>query len=612
MAFSARTRLVNPRLGTYFSIFASLFVALFLLNLILEQLSVSDALLRSATLLLPFALYAVIGGATYTNDVQSFFAAGRRVPAGYTGLILATSAVGATFFVAGTGLFFFAGFDALVFMIGGLSGFVIMSMLLAPFYRKFGAYTVPSYFGRRFESKALRIATAMIAAVPMLLVLSAELRLGAMAAARLSGFGEAAMIFLLIAVIVASVAPGGKRSFTWTGVAQSIAMIVGLAVVATSVAVLVTNLPVPQLTHGPLVRTLVRNEVAQGLPILQSWPLAFDLPSEGFQAISKSYIQPFGLVGPLGFIVGMIVVACGIASAPWLLPRVAAAPGVYEARKSLGWATVYFGFILLTVSSVAVFLREFVLDVIMGDRIGPLPQWLFEAARHGFLRFDQGLSRLTYDALQFDRDSVLFTLPLATGLPEAFVYLLLAASIAAALITAGATTVSLATILAEDVVQGLSWDPASPENRILVTRVFVAVAAGCGGMLALLAPTDALRLLLWALTLTAASLFPVLVMSIWWKRLTAFGALTSALAGFASAALAIFASEAGLFGLPSAIAGSVGLPIATIVALAVSSFLPEATRHDLEVVRDIRVPGGQIIYDREMQRLQLKQNTRTI
>lgn len=611
MAFPARSRMVNPRLGTYFSIFSALFAALFLMALILEQLSISDAALRVSLLVAPLLLYAAIGLSTATQDVLGFFAAGRRVPSGYTGLLLAMSAAGATFLISATGTFFFAGFDGLVLLVGGLSGFVVMAMLLAPFYRKFGAYTVPSYFGRRFESRLLRIVAAMIAAVPMLLVLAAELRLGAQVAATLSGFGTYLMTFLLIAVVSICVAPGGKRSFTWTGVAQSIAMLLALVIAATAVAVLVTSLPVPQLTHGPLVRGLVRNEVNQGLQLLQASPFAFDLPVEGFQAIVKPYTQPFGAAGPLGFATGVIMIACGIAAAPWLLPRVAAAPGVYEARKSLGWATVVFGFTLLTVSSVAVFMRDFVLDVVMTERVGPLPKWLFDAAAQGFVQFDQSATRLTFDALKFDRDSVLFALPIAAGLPQAFVYLLLAGGVAAALVTASATAVSLAAILGEDVVQGLSWEPASNENRVWITRVFVAISACCGGLLTLLAPTDPLRLVLWALSLTAASLFPIMVLSIWWKRLTTLGALTGMVSGFAVAAVAIFASEAGVFGLPSLIAGSVGLPIAAIVAMSVSALRPEASRHSLEVVRDIRVPGGQIIYDREMQRLQLKKHTRT-
>ena len=174
MSFSTHARLVNPRLGTYFSIFAALFAAIFLLALISEALSVDDSWLRFVLFSGPLILYAAIGISVSTNEPLEYFAAGRRVPAGYTGLLLAISATGATFLVCGTGVFFVSGFDALVLMIGGLTGFVVMASVLAPFYRKFGAYTVPSYLGRRFESKALRIIAAMVVAVPMLLVLAAE------------------------------------------------------------------------------------------------------------------------------------------------------------------------------------------------------------------------------------------------------------------------------------------------------------------------------------------------------------------------------------------------------------------------------------------------------
>ena len=611
MSFPAPARMVNPRLGTFFSIFASLFAALFLLVLISEQLSVPDHLLRLALFAGPLILYAVIGGSVATQDPLSYFAAGRRVPAGYTGLILAMGAIGSTFLVAGTGAFFFAGFDALVLMIGGLAGFVFMAMMLAPFYRKFGAYTVPSYLGRRFQSKSLRLTAAMVAAVPTLLVLSAELGLGATVAARLTGFTHSGMVLTLVAAVTVAVAPGGMRGFTWSGVAQAIAALLALCVIAATVAVIVTSLPVPQLTHGPLVRNLVRNEVSQGLQLLAAWPLQFDLPGEGQHALVKPYTSPFGAIGTAGFTIGSLMIAMGVASAPWLLPRVAATPGVYEARKSLGWATVFFGLTMLTVSSVAVFMREYVLDLVMSERIGELPSWLTGAVAFGFASFDQTATGFTFESLRFDRDAVLFALPIAAGLPHVFVYFIFAGVIGAAMLGAGATVASLAAILSEDVVQGLSWEAAPSQNRVWLARGFVVIAAVCGGTLALLAPTDPLRLVLWAFALTGASLFPVLGLSFWWKRLTKTGALIGMLAGFATAAFAIFASEAGALPLPSAIAGILGFPVATAVAILVSAFVREMSRHDLEVVRDIRVPGGEIIYDREMRRLQLNAHTRT-
>ncbi|MBS0232791.1 MAG: sodium:solute symporter [Proteobacteria bacterium] len=611
MAFGARARMINPRLGTYFSIFAALYAALFLLVLIFEQLNFNEHLLRVAFLLGPIFIYAVIGLCVGTNDILGYFAAGRRVPAAYTGLLLGVSALGGTFIVAGTGAFFFSGFDALVLLVGTLTGFVIMAIALAPFYRKFGAFTVPSYLGRRFESRSLRVVTAAVAAVPMLLVLSAELRIGGEVGARLVG-GSANGITLLLAVVIAlSTVAGGMRSFTWSGVAQSIALFLALMAVATTVSVIVTSLPIPQLANGPMVRGLVRNEINEGLQVVNVWPLAFQLPPEGFATLTKPYTQPFGSVGPLAFIIGTFALATGISVAPWLLPRVAAAPGIYEARKSLGWATVFSGLALLTVSSVAVFMRDFTLEAVMSERLGPLPQWLFQAAAHHIAAFDQSATRLGFEGLKFDRDGVLFALPLAVGLPSAFSYLLLAGSLAAALVTASATTVSLASVLGEDVVQGMSWEPSSSQNRVWVGRGFVIIAALCGATLSIAAPTDPLRLVFWALSITGSSLFPVMVLSIWWKRLTAEGATIGVLSGFIAAALAILISEMGAISTPSPIAGILGLPVSLAVALGVSLMRPAANRRALEIVRDIRIPGGEIIYDREMQRLQLRKHART-
>src|SRR5688572_25827725 len=130
MSFSHRTGYVNPRLGTYFGIFMSAFIALTLMTLILEGLGVSDDALRLTMLFGPIALYAVIGAAAFTKEPIDYFASGRRVPAFYTGLVLAQTALGATGLVAITGAFFLIGFDALCLVIGGLAGFVVMAVML--------------------------------------------------------------------------------------------------------------------------------------------------------------------------------------------------------------------------------------------------------------------------------------------------------------------------------------------------------------------------------------------------------------------------------------------------------------------------------------------------
>lgn len=613
MSFTVRARLVNPRLGTYFSIFAALFAAIFLISLIFEQLNTGEYALRLAMFAVPILLYLAIGAAVRSQEPLDYFAAGRRVPSGYTGLLLSIIGCGGTMLVCGAGAFFVAGFDALVLMMGGISGFVLMAMLLAPFYRKFGAYTVPSYLGRRFDSKPLRLTASMLCAVPILLVLAAELRVGSYVAARLTGFDVNLLTFVLAAAVMAVLLPGGKRGLTWAGVAQGVAVLLAVAIVSATVATLETSLPVPQLTIGPLVRNLVRNEVNQGLQLVSVSPFAFDLPGEGMQQLSKPYTQPFGSVGTLAFGLAVLMISTGFASAPWLLPRVAATPSVYEARKSLGWATVLFGVLLLTVSSLAVFMRDHVLDLVMAERVAALPGWADELIRLGFMTVQKSArdtGQITYNAMAFDRDSVLFAAGVASEMPRSFLFLAYAGAQAASLAATSATVMALAAILAEDVVQGAAVEPLEAPGRIWLARACIVAAGLAGAILTALAPTDPLRLTLWALALTSASLFPVLVLSIWWKRLTRAGAIGSMVLGFGVAALAILLSEAGVLGVPSAIAGVLGLPVATAAALALSSFLPETSRHDLEVVRDIRVPGGEIIYDREMRRLQIKKQPR--
>ena len=187
MSYLHRTGYVNPRLGTYFGIFIAAFAAIGLLALIFEGLGVPTDTLRLAMLFGPLVLYMAIGAAAFTSEPLDYFASGRRVPAFYTGLVLAQTAMGATGLIAVTGAFFLIGFDALCLVIGGLAGFVVMAVLLAPFFRKFGAFTVPSYLGRRFDSRMLRLTAAALLALPMLLMLSAELSMGAYAASWLIG-----------------------------------------------------------------------------------------------------------------------------------------------------------------------------------------------------------------------------------------------------------------------------------------------------------------------------------------------------------------------------------------------------------------------------------------
>ena len=615
MSFTPVRRLVNPKLGAYFGIFASAYVALVLLALIGEQLGASPDSVRWALLLVPFALYGVIGIASSTRDSLEFFAAGRRVPAVYSGFTLAFSAFGGTGLVAITGALFLIGFDALCLVIGGLAGFVVMGILLAPFFRKFGAYTIPTYLGKRFESPVLRLASAAIVLVPLTLVLAAELKMGAFCARFLTGAPAAPLIALIAGVMMVTLTGGGTRALTWSGVAQAIAALLALIVPVAVVAVMWTNLPLPQLSHGPLMRVIARQEALQGLPIVLAQGMAFDLPGSGLSTIAKRFAASFSSIGPAGFVAAVLTIMMGVASAPWLLPRIATAPGVYQARKSLGWATLVFGIVMLTAASIAVFSRALLFEATMN---GTVPDWLRQLAALGYAEIDAKLqpgaidaSRSVLASLAFTRDAVLFWLPMAAGLSPVFSGLAAVGALAACLAGGSASATALGATLAEDLIHGTKPEPPlDPQRLALAKSSLVAAIAGAAAVAALL-PGDSLDMLLWALALTGSAFFPILVLSIWWKRTNAFGAVAGLASGFGVALLAIIAGGLDWVPFDPALAGVFGIPAAFAAAIAASLATPHPGRHALELVRDIRVPGGEILYDREMRLLRLKKRQRT-
>ncbi len=571
-----------------------------MIKLIFEGHGAYNSMKRGVMLAGPLVLYAAIGIMARTADPLEYFACGRRVPAFYTGLGLATAALGGTGLVAVTGAFFLIGFDAVCLVIGGLAGFVFMSVLLAPFFRKFGAFTIPSYLGRRFDSLVLRFLAAVLLAVPAAMLLAAELKTGAYAMQFMSpGSGTLVPATILAVVLLVTLVGGGMRALSWSNSAQGLASLIAIVVPVTVVAVMLTNLPFPQLSHGPVLRGIGRSEAAMGLPLVLPPTLAFDMPGQVMQPIAKRFSDVMSSVGPFAFVITLLTTLAGVASAPWLLTRVAATPGVYETRKSLGWATVLFGVIMLTLASIAVFLRSYVFAIFAGPNSGQAPDWITTLTELGTIAAPMDGGRLQFASLEFARDGVLFSLPVAAGLPAAALYLAAAGVLAAALAAAGASMVALGNSLAEDIGNGLSFEPVADKNRLLAARISLGFAALGGVALAVAVPVDPLKLVLWALALTGSAAFPVLVLSIWWKRLNAFGALAGLLTGFGVAALAIVAAETGQTEIQGALAGAFGIPASIAAAVAVASVTPAPSKHLFEFVRDIRVPGGEIIYDRE-------------
>jgi cation/acetate symporter len=300
------------------------------------------------------------------------------------------------------------------------------------------------------------------------------------------------------------------------------------------------------------------------------------------------------------------VTAAGTAASPLLLPRPGSTPGVHEARKSFGWAVLIVGAVFLTLPAIAIFLRLTLLDQVIGQPADRLPAWFQALQQAGIARVDATTPTVRFINVSFDRDAVWFALSFAAGFPQVLVYLSLAGALAAALAALAAGILSGASILSEDIVHGLQAEPPSDRARIGMTRAMLAGVAIATAWFAIAAPADPLKLFLWSLTLSASAVFPVLVLSIWWKRITSWGAVAGMLAGLATATLAILLGEAGAWALPSVLAGAVGLPAALAMAMAVSVISPEPSRNVIAVLQEIRVPGGETLYDRELRLQRLK------
>jgi cation/acetate symporter len=592
--------LSNPMIGVYFGILAASLAAIVMMLLIFEQMGIPGGTLRAILTFGSMALFALVGAGAYTSRMRDFANAGRRVPAFYNGLALTIATFGATGLAGISGALFIAGFDMLFLGLGLVAGLTAMIMLVAPFLRKFGAPTVPAYLGQRFDSGAVRLTAASVAVVPLLLVLIAEIKMALLAASWLVPLAPAAAATAIVAALVVTVVPGGARSVAWSSAAKALAVLVAVLVPAAIAAVMETNLPFGQLSHGPLLRQVGRLEAAQDVPVPIAGLLTFDLPGQGLQPIAGRFATTFGSVGPLAFVLGTLSILAGIAGSPALLARSAATPSVYETRKSIGWAVVLVGVLLMTFSAIAVFERNILMSGIVGQATQRAPAAVRALLDLGLAGIDPQQARIKATSLAIGRDATLVALPVLLEMPGVVVSLVATGILAAALAGAAASLAQLGLILGEDVINAPASWRASDFHRLTTCRIAIALVAAAGGIVAVTAHGDPLVLVLSALALAGSALFPVLVLSVWWKRVNAAGAVAGLVAGFSVGLAVIAASALAGFGLPGALAPVLGVPAAAAAAAIVSQLTPAPGRHILESVRDLRVPGGETVHDREL------------
>jgi cation/acetate symporter len=394
------------------------------------------------------------------------------------------------------------------------------------------------------------------------------------------------------------------RSLTWSNTAWSLIALIALLIPVSIVSIVLTNLPFPQLTYGGLLSTLTGLELANGLEAGRAAHLHVDLPDFGASAISTPFGAHFSAFGRSGFVIMAFCIMLGVASMPTLLTRAGTAPGVFEARKSLAWATFLLGIILLTLPAIAVFARYLMLTEIVGKSPERLPEWLLNLFQSGQARIDTQSAKVTLQSVMLRRDSILLVLPALAGLPAALTYVAASGIVAAALAGSSARLLTIANMLSEDLTTANQPGSRLSPQRLLLARLALALVGGIAAWMALQWTVDPLRLVVWSLSLAASTGLPVLVMSIWWKRINKAGALAGMLTGFAVSATCIVSDAIlggdGWFGIDSTMAAVFGVPAAVTAAVIFSVLTPAPSRETRALVRDMRIPGGETIYDREV------------
>jgi len=396
----------------------------------------------------------------------------------------------------------------------------------------------------------------------------------------------------------------------WGGAAAAIVALLVLLVLPALAGLLVINLPVPQIAYG-LVRTeMARLELAAGMDTHRAAAIVLSLPGAAPQALVKPFMQPFVANDPLSFTLLTITIALGIASMPSLFARAGTALSVASSRRMSVWLMCMAGAVTVTLPAVAFLTRLALLHALPATGAAEVPAWLNQLGSLGLADFDHEATSIKLAAVHFTRDSVNLLLPLALGLPRPLADMTLAAAAAVALAAICAQAMALGAMWTDDVAFFWSTPESRERLRVEVGRVLAILAISAGAALSLRTKTDPLTLFTWAMALLGSAVFSVLVLAVWWKRINQHGAtaglLTGSLLALAQIALSINGGSLP-FGVSGALASILAVPASTVAAMGISLLSPKPDQAQLELVRDIRIGGGETVRDREIRLARLKE-----
>ena len=545
-----------------------------------------------------FALYIGIAIWSRAGSTKDFYVAGGGVHPVVNGMATAADWMSAASFISMAGIISFMGRDGSVYLLGWTGGYVLLALLLAPYLRKFGRFTVPDFIGERYYSKTARIVAVICLIFVSFTYVAGQMRGVGIVFSRFLEVEVETGVIIGMAVVFMYAVLGGMKGITYTQVAQYCVLIFAYMVPAIFISIMITGNPIPQLGFG--------SEVADGsgLSVLEKLDgLLSDLGFGNYTEGSKSTIDVFAITAALMF---------GTAGLPHVLVRFFTVPKVSDARKSAGYALAFIAILYTTAPAVASFARLNLVDTVHSTSYEQAPQWFSNWENTGLVGWqdknNDGLMQYSAGAdneVTIDRDIMVLANPEIANLPGWVIALVAAGGVAAALSTAAGLLLVISSSVSHDLLKQTLMPAITEKQELLFARIAAAVAVCIAGLFGIYPPAFVAQVVAFAFGLAAASLFPAILLGIFSKRVNKEGAIAGMLLGlvFTFSYIVYFkfvspelnSAEHWWLGISPEGIGFIGMLLNIGVAFGVSRFYAPPPAEVQNLVDNIRIPSGAAI-----------------
>lgn len=539
-----------------------------------------------------FSLYIGIAIWSKAGSTKEFYVAGSGVSPIANGMATAADWMSAASFISMAGLISFMGYDGSVYLMGWTGGYVLLALLLAPYLRKFGKFTVPDFIGDRYYSDTARLVAVFCALIISFTYVAGQMRGVGLVFSRYLEVDINTGVVIGMAIVLFYAVLGGMKGITYTQVAQYCVLIFAFMVPAIFISMQMTGNPIPQLGFG--------SEGSDGIYLLEKLDgLSRDLGFHEYTTGSKSKLDVF-------FITAALMI--GTAGLPHVIVRFFTVKKVSDARKSAGWALLFIAILYTTAPAIAVFARTNLIETVSEKKYEDMPVWFENWEKTGLLTFtdknNDGVIQYVADSqineLTIDRDIMVMANPEIAELPNWVIALLAAGALAAALSTAAGLLLVISSSVSHDLIKKIIKPDVSEKGELIAARVSAFIAVLMAGYFGINPPGFVAAVVALAFGLAAASFFPAIVMGIFYKRMNKEGAVSGMITGLLLMLFYMTKFKFGWFGggteadwwfgiSPEGF-GTFAMLINFIVSLIVCHLTKEPSEEIQELVEKIRIP----------------------